>query len=138
MTHSVLRFWGTSILHLAARRPDPGRSGSLQVFRLTRVRSVIWGKWTGVMADEAKNYITPAGFRRLQEELPRLWKVEGPALVAAVAGAAGNGDRSENGDYIYGKRRLREIDRRIRYLSKVLDGATVVDNSGKTQERVHF
>ena len=90
------------------------------------------------MADQAKNYITPAGFRRLQEELARLWKVERPAMVATVAWAAGNGDRSENGDYIYGKRRLREIDRRIRYLSKVLDGATVVDNSGKTHERVHF
>jgi transcription elongation factor GreB len=90
------------------------------------------------MAEEAKNYITPAGFRRLQEELARLWKVERPAMVATVAWAAGNGDRSENGDYIYGKRRLREIDRRIRYLSKVLDGATVVDNSGRTHERVHF
>jgi transcription elongation factor GreB len=90
------------------------------------------------MADQAKNYITPAGFRRLQEELARLWKVERPAMVTTVAWAAGNGDRSENGDYIYGKRRLREIDRRIRYLSKVLDGAVVVDNSGRTQERVHF
>src|SRR4029077_16058287 len=136
MTHSVLRFWGTSILHLAARRPDPGRSGSLQVFRLTRVRSVIWGKWTGVMADEAKNYITPGGQRRLQEELARLWKVERPAIVATVAWAAGNGARHENGDYIDGKRKLREIDRRIRYLSKTLDRAVVVDNSGKTPERV--
>jgi transcription elongation factor GreB len=90
------------------------------------------------MADQAKNYITPAGFRRLQEELARLWKVDRPAMVTTVAWAAGNGDRSENGDYIYGKRRLREIDRRIRYLSKVLDGATVVDNSGRAPERVHF
>jgi transcription elongation factor GreB len=90
------------------------------------------------MVDEAKNYITPAGFRRLQDELAHLWKVERPAMVATVAWAAGNGDRSENGDYIYGKRRLREIDRRMRYLSKVLDGATVVDNSGRTHERVHF
>jgi len=90
------------------------------------------------MADQAKNYITPAGFRRLQEELARQWKVERPARVTTVAWAAGNGDRSENGDYIYGKRRLREIDRRIRYLSKVLDGATVVDNSGRAPERVHF
>jgi transcription elongation factor GreB len=90
------------------------------------------------MADEAKNYITPAGHRRLQEELARLWKVERPAMVTTVAWAAGNGDRSENGDYIYGKRKLREIDRRIRYLSKVLDGATVVDNSGRTHDRVHF
>jgi transcription elongation factor GreB len=90
------------------------------------------------MADEIKNYITPGGYRRLQEELARLWKVERPAVVATVAWAASNGDRSENADYIYGKRKLREIDRRVRYLSKTLDGATVVDNSGKTHQRVHF
>lgn len=90
------------------------------------------------MADEAKNYITPGGYRRLQEELTRLWKVERPPMVATVAWAAGNGDRSENGDYIYGKKRLREIDRRIRHLSKRLDQAVVVDNAGKTLERVHF
>jgi transcription elongation factor GreB len=90
------------------------------------------------MADEAKNYITPGGFRRLQEELARLWKVERPPIVTTVAWAAGNGDRSENGDYIYGKRKLREIDRRIRYLSKRLDVAVVVDNSGQAHERVRF
>jgi transcription elongation factor GreB len=90
------------------------------------------------MADEAKNYITPAGHRRLQEELAHLWKVERPAMVATVAWAAGNGDRSENGDYIYGKRKLREIDRRIRYLAKTLDGVVVVDNAGRAPERVHF
>jgi transcription elongation factor GreB len=89
------------------------------------------------MAD-AKNYITPAGYRRLQEELARLWKEERPPVVATVAWAAGNGDRSENGDYIYGKRRLREIDRRIRYLLKSLDRAVVVDNTGKTHDRVYF
>ena len=93
---------------------------------------------TDGMADEVKNYITPGGYRRLQEELARLWKVERPPVVTTVAWAAGNGDRSENGDYIYGKRKLREIDRRIRYLSKSLDRAVVVDNSGKTHERVHF
>ena len=81
------------------------------------------------MADEIKHYITPGGFRRLQEELAHLWKVERPPVVTTVAWAAGNGDRSENGDYIYGKKRLREIDRRIRYLSKCLDRATVVDNA---------
>jgi transcription elongation factor GreB len=90
------------------------------------------------MADEAKNYITPGGYRRLQDELARLWKVERPPVVATVTWAAGNGDRSENGDYIYGKRKLREIDRRIRYLSKTLDRAVVVDNSGKTHQRVYF
>jgi len=90
------------------------------------------------MSDEIKNYITPGGYRRLQDELARLWKVERPQMVTTVAWAAGNGDRSENADYIYGKRRLREIDRRIRYLSKSLDSAVVVDNSGKTHQRVHF
>jgi transcription elongation factor GreB len=90
------------------------------------------------MADEVKNYITPGGYRRLQEELARLWKQERPALVTTVAWAASNGDRSENGDYIYGKRKLREIDKRIRYISKTLDKAMVVDNSGRTHQRVHF
>src|SRR5215204_14968 len=90
------------------------------------------------MTDEVKNYITPGGYRRLQEELARLWKVERPPIVTTVAWAAGNGDRSENGDYIYGKRKLREIDRRIRYLSKALDRAVVVDNTAKTPERVYF
>src|SRR5215213_6596953 len=90
------------------------------------------------MSDEIKNYITPAGYRRLQEELARLWKVERPPVVATVAWAAGNGDRSENADYIYGKRKLREIDRRIRYLAKTLERAVVVDNTAKVAERVYF
>ena len=90
------------------------------------------------MSDDVKNYITPGGYRRLQEELSRLWKQERPALVTTVAWAASNGDRSENGDYIYGKKKLREIDRRIRYLSKTLDGAVVVDNSARKNERVFF
>lgn len=90
------------------------------------------------MADEVKNYITPAGYRRLQDELARLWKVERPPVVSTVAWAAGNGDRSENGDYIFGKKKLREIDRRIRYLSKSLDSAVVVDNAGKALQQVRF
>jgi transcription elongation factor GreB len=85
-----------------------------------------------------KNYITPAGLRRLNDELTRLWRVERPKLVETIAWAASNGDRSENGDYIYGKRRLREIDRRIRFLSQRLDSAAVVDNAGKDHERVYF
>jgi len=90
------------------------------------------------MSDEVKNYITPGGYRRLQEELARLWRVERPPVVTTVAWAAGNGDRSENGDYIYGKKKLREIDRRIRYVSKRLDRALVVDNAGKALNRVFF
>jgi transcription elongation factor GreB len=74
-----------------------------------------------------RNYMTVQGHRRLHEELVRLVKVERPELVKVVAWAASNGDRSENGDYIYGKKRLREIDRRIRYLTKRTESAVVVD-----------
>ncbi len=74
-----------------------------------------------------KNYMTPPGFAVLQEELRRLMREERPKIVETVAWAASNGDRSENGDYIYGKKRLREIDRRARYLTKRLESATVVD-----------
>jgi len=75
----------------------------------------------------SRNYMTPGGFARLSAELERLTKIERPELVATVSWAASNGDRSENGDYIYGKKRLREIDRRIRFLIKRLDAAEVVD-----------
>ena len=75
----------------------------------------------------AKNYMTPAGFTRMREELDSLMRKERPEVVKVVTWAAGNGDRSENGDYIYGKKRLREIDRRVRYLSKRLANAEVVD-----------
>jgi transcription elongation factor GreB len=74
-----------------------------------------------------RNYITPAGYARLKDEREALVKRERPRLVDVVSWAASNGDRSENGDYIYGKRRLREIDRRIRFLSKRIDFAEVVD-----------
>ena len=74
-----------------------------------------------------KNYMTPQGHRHMQDELHQLWRIERPKVVETVAWAAGNGDRSENGDYIYGKLRLREIDRRIRFLSTRLESAEVVD-----------
>ena len=74
-----------------------------------------------------KNYMTRRGFAALKTELKHLVEVERPALVQTVAWAAANGDRSENGDYIYGKKRLREIDRRIRFLIKRLESATIVD-----------
>ena len=77
----------------------------------------------------AKNYITPQGYQRIREELLQLIDTERPEVVKIVHWAASNGDRSENGDYIYGKRRLREIDRRIRFLTKRLDLAEVVDPS---------
>jgi transcription elongation factor GreB len=74
-----------------------------------------------------KNYMTPAGYRRLKEEALHLLDKERPELVKVITWAASNGDRSENADYIYGKRRLREIDRRIRFLTRRLDNAEVVD-----------
>ena len=75
----------------------------------------------------AKNYMTPEGFARLRDELNTLMRKERPEVVQVVSWAAANGDRSENGDYIYGKKRLREIDRRIRFLSKRLERSEVVD-----------
>jgi transcription elongation factor GreB len=74
-----------------------------------------------------KNYMTPRGFRQMEGELRQLVRTERPKIVEIVSWAAANGDRSENGDYIYGKRRLREIDRRIRFLTKRLEAAEVVD-----------
>ena len=74
-----------------------------------------------------KNYMTHLGFQRMQEELRQLMRVERPKIVEVVSWAAGNGDRSENGDYLYGKKRLREIDRRARFLTKRLESAEVVD-----------
>jgi len=74
-----------------------------------------------------KNYMTPEGYERLRAELTQLMNVERPAVVQVVSWAASNGDRSENGDYLYGKKRLREIDRRMRFLTKRLDIAEVVD-----------
>lgn len=76
---------------------------------------------------DVKNYMTPDGFFALKEELRTLLYGERPKIVAIVSWAAGNGDRSENGDYIYGKKRLREIDRRVRYLTKRIESAEVVD-----------
>ena len=85
-----------------------------------------------------KNYISPAGFARLQAELRELVEVERPEVVKTVSWAASNGDRSENGDYIYGKRRLREIDRRVRFLIKRLENAEIVQSSGRDTDQVFF
>ncbi|MCW3476698.1 transcription elongation factor GreB [Limobrevibacterium gyesilva] len=79
-----------------------------------------------------KNYMTPTGHARLRAELHELMRVERPKVVEIVSWAAGNGDRSENGDYIYGKKRLREIDRRARFLGKRLENAEVVDPARQT------
>jgi transcription elongation factor GreB len=85
-----------------------------------------------------KNYITAEGFARLQEEKRRLLDVERPEVVKTVAWAASLGDRSENADYIYGKRRLREIDRRVRFLIKRLEAAEIVRSSGRDTDQIFF
>jgi transcription elongation factor GreB len=85
-----------------------------------------------------KNYISAAGFARLQAELRELVEVERPEVVKTVAWAASNGDRSENGDYIYGKKRLREIDRRVRFLIRRLENAEVVESAGRDTDQVFF
>jgi len=85
-----------------------------------------------------KRPITPEGFRRFQEELHRLWHDERPKIVNEVADAAAHGDRSENAEYIYGKRRLREIDRRIRHLSGLMDRLTVVEPASMKSAVVRF
>jgi transcription elongation factor GreB len=83
-------------------------------------------------------YITPAGHARLKAELDELWRVERPQVTAAVSAAAAQGDRSENAEYTYGKRRLREIDSRVRFLRRRLDGMVVVDQPPSDPRRVFF
>jgi transcription elongation factor GreB len=86
----------------------------------------------------AKNYISLTGYMRLKSELKQLVEVERPEVVKTVSWAASNGDRSENGDYLYGKKRLREIDRRVRYLIKRLENCEVVDSRGRDTDQVFF
>src|SRR5882672_7559591 len=87
---------------------------------------------------DGKNYITPEGYARLKAELKQLAEAERPEVVKTVAWAASLGDRSENADYLYGKRRLREIDRRIRFLIKRLEAAEVVHAAGRDTDQVFF
>ncbi len=88
--------------------------------------------------EPGSNYITPEGAQRLRAELDQLWKEERPRVTQAVSEAAAQGDRSENADYIYGKRRLREIDARVRHLTKRLDAVTVVSTAPSHPDRVFF
>jgi transcription elongation factor GreB len=85
-----------------------------------------------------RNYLTPEGYQKLRDELAHLMTVDRPAVVQVVSWAASNGDRSENGDYLYGKKRLREIDRRMRFLTKRLDIAEVVDPALANREQAFF
>src|SRR3982750_3636183 len=89
-------------------------------------------------ASRGKNYITPGGFARLKAELKQLVEVERPEVVKTVAWAASLGDRSENADYLYGKKRLREIDRRVRFLLKRLESAEIVRSSGRDTDQIFF
>lgn len=93
----------------------------------------------GGLPPGAKNYMTPQGFARMRDELMTLMRKERPEVVQVVSWAAANGDRSENGDYLYGKKRLREIDRRIRFLSRRLERSEVVDPAKRAKtEQVFF
>jgi transcription elongation factor GreB len=95
------------------------------------------GRWRPPMKKGSK-YITPEGERKLTEELQHLWKVERPDVTDRVAKAAALGDRSENAEYIYGKKRLREIDSRVRFLTNRLDGMNVVNHIPDDQDKVYF
>jgi transcription elongation factor GreB len=95
------------------------------------------GRWRPKQAP-ASQYITPAGAKRLQAELEQLWREERPKVTQAVAAAAAQGDRSENAEYTYGKKRLREIDARVRFLRRRLDGMKVVDQVPSDPGRVFF
>ena len=89
-------------------------------------------------APKASAYITPQGAQRLRDELHHLWRVKRPQVTQAVSEAAAQGDRSENAEYIYGKKQLREIDRRIRFLQKRLDALVIVDRTTKDTSRIYF
>ena len=90
------------------------------------------------MADPRPRFITPGGYARLKSEYDELFGLERPKLVETISWAAANGDRSENGDYIYGRKRLREIDRRLGYLAKAMKAAKVVDPSSQSTDQVRF
>ena len=90
------------------------------------------------MSGPPPRFITPEGFARLRSEYERLFGEERPKLVETIAWAAANGDRSENGDYIYGRKRLREIDRRLSYLAKAMKAAKVVDPASQSTDQVRF
>lgn len=95
------------------------------------------GRWRPP-GEKKSNYITVEGAELMTQELRQLWKVERPQVTSVVSAAAKNGDRSENGDYIYGKKRLREIDSRVRYLTKRLEAVTIVDRKPTDTNKVFF
>ena len=90
------------------------------------------------MDESSPRFITPAGFTRMRAEYDQLFSIERPKLVEVISWAAANGDRSENGDYIYGRKRLREIDRRLTHLARVMKAAKVVDPATQSTDQVRF
>ena len=90
------------------------------------------------MADGSPRFITPSGFSRMRAEYDQLFSIERPKLVEVISWAAANGDRSENGDYIYGRKRLREIDRRLTHLARTMKAAKVVDPAAQSTDQVRF
>ena len=133
------RQWGRApIIPVPERTPRPDGSCHEQSFhaRIRHRADDDEQELVSPLPAGARNYMTPGGFGRMKDELERLVQKERPELVATVAWAAGNGDRSENGDYIYGKKRLREIDRRIRFLIRRLDAAEVVDPAARSRRRL--
>jgi transcription elongation factor GreB len=116
---------------MASQRSSEGRRLSPQSSRNPAAR-------TGARPPGGSKYITPAGAARLRAELEQLWRHERPAVTAQVAAAAALGDRSENAEYIYGKRRLREIDRRVRFLRSRLDQMRIVDQPPRDRHRIFF
>jgi transcription elongation factor GreB len=129
-----------SILDRSGGRWQVRRAGKIRLVSKAFVRDSVEPEEpdTEPNLPSGKNYISPAGYARLKEELKSLVEVERPKVVQTVSWAASNGDRSENGDYIYGKKRLREIDRRVRFLIKRLKGADVVDSAGRDTDQVFF
>jgi transcription elongation factor GreB len=102
-----------------------------------QLRGIAVSRWRAPTRPGSR-YITPAGFARLRAELDQLWRVERPQVTAAVSAAAAQGDRSENAEYTYGKKRLREIDSRVRFLRGRLDGMVVVEHAPADRGRVFF
>jgi len=106
-------------------------------YQILTIAGSLMSRWRTPMPSSTA-VISPGGFALLEAELHQLWKVERPQVTAVVSAAAKNGDRSENGDYIYGKRRLAEIDRRVRYLQKRIKNLQVIDEKPADPSKIYF
>ena len=129
--------WNGALRNRQRFRPEVATKTNPPLFR-DRGPRTIFNSLLVLFRLDVPNYLTPEGARKLAEELQKLASVERPRVVSEVSDAAAQGDRSENAEYIYGKKRLREIDRRIRFLTKRLDGAVVVKSGEVAQGDVRF